>query len=165
MATQTISEELFVQFCAANRVPYELVPTGTVRTPDFRIRLGEALVICEVKQIDPNAEDVAELEELGSREALGRFIPNRMRDKLKKDVSAQLKAAARDGHPTLLVIYDNTPLKMYTSYSYVVQAMFGHDNVRVSISGDTTVVSEPFFWAEPRVYTKPEHVRERSCNS
>jgi len=67
MATQAISEELFAQFCAANRVPCERVPTGAERTPDFRIRLGDAQVICEVKQINPNREDVAELEELGSR--------------------------------------------------------------------------------------------------
>jgi hypothetical protein len=144
MATQTISEELFVQFCAANRVTCELVPTGKERTPDFRIRLGDAEVICEVKQINPNAEDVAELEELGSREGIGRFVPNRMRDKLK-DVSAQLKAASRRGCPTLLVVYDNTPFKMYAFHSDVAQAMFGRDSVSVSVSGDAAVVSEPFF--------------------
>ncbi|SPF34726.1 conserved hypothetical protein [Candidatus Sulfotelmatobacter kueseliae] len=141
--TRTISEELFVQFCAANTIPWELVPTGTERTPDFRIRLGNTQVICEVKQIDPNAEDVAELEELGSSEAVGRLVPNRMRDKLKD--SAQLKAASHDGRPTLLVVYDNTPIKMYTFHSDVAQAMFGRDSVRVSVSGDETVVSEPFF--------------------
>lgn len=144
MAAQTISEELFAQFCATSGVPCERVLTGAGRTPDFRIRLGDTQVTCEVKQINPNAEDVAELQELGGRDAVGRSVPNRMRDKLK-DVSAQLKAASRDGCPTLLVVYDNTPFKMYTSPSDVVQAMFGHDSVSISISGNTTVVSEPFF--------------------
>jgi len=70
-----------------------------------------------------------------------------MREKLK-DVSAQLKAASRDGRPTLLVVYDNTPLKMYTFHSDVAQAMFGRDSVSVSVSLDAThseVVSQPFF--------------------
>jgi hypothetical protein len=144
MDTQTISENLFAQFCAANGVPCEHTPTGAKPTPDFRIRLRGAQVICEVKQINPNAEDVAEWEERSTQEACGRLVRNRMRDKLK-GVSAQLGAASREGCPTLLVIYDNTPIKMYTSHSDVVQAMFGHDSVSVSVSGDATVVSEPFF--------------------
>jgi hypothetical protein len=144
MATQAIAEELFAQFCAANGVPCERVPTGAKRTPDFRIRLGDTQVTCEVKQINPNAEDVAESKELGSREAVGRLVRNRLRDKLK-DV-AQLKAASRDGCPTLLVVYDDTPVKTYTSHSDVAQAMFGHDSVGVSEDAThSLVVSEPFF--------------------
>jgi hypothetical protein len=163
MAARTISEELFVQFCAANRIPWELVPTGTERTPDFRIRLGDTQVTCEVKQIDPNAEDVAELEELGSGEAVGRLVPNRMRDKLKD--SAQLKAASHDGRPTLFVVYDKTPIKMYTFHSDVAQAMFGRDSVRVSVFGGRDGRVGAILWREPRAYPKPEHLCERSCNS
>jgi hypothetical protein len=144
MATQTISEELFTQFCATNGVPCQRVPDGTEPTPDFRIWFGDAQVICEVKQIDPNVEDLAELEERGSCEAIGRFVPNRVRKTLKH-VSAQLNAASLDGRPTVLVIYDNTPFKIYTFHSDVVQAMFGHDSVKVRFSGDAAVVSEPFF--------------------
>jgi hypothetical protein len=147
MSNRTISEELFEQFCSANNVPCDPIPTGGERTPDFRIWLGDAQIICEVKQINPNAEDLAELEDLGSSEAAGRYVRNRMRDKLK-DVSAQLKAASREGYPTLLVVYDNTPFKMYSCHSDVVEAMFGCDSVNVSFleaAADSAVVSEPFF--------------------
>ena len=145
MPNRTISEELFEQFCLANGVPCEPIATDAVRTPDFRIRLGDAQIICEVKQINPNAEDLAELEDVGGSEAVGRHVRNRMRDKLK-DVSAQLQAASRDGCPTLLVVYDNTRFKIYTFHSDVAQAMFGHDSVSVSEdAAHSTVVSGPFF--------------------
>jgi hypothetical protein len=148
MCNRTISEELFEQLCLASNVPCELVATGTGRrTPDFRIRLGSVQVICEVKQINPNDEDRADLADVCSDEAVGRLVRNRLREKLK-DVSAQLKAACQDGCPTLLVFYDNTPFKIYTLHSDVVQAMFGQDSVKISFSGKPdhpAVVSQPFF--------------------
>jgi len=120
---------------------------GSVRTPDFAIWLGGVRVVCEVKQIDPNAEDLEESETVGSGEATGRFVPNRLRGKLK-DVSGQLKAASLAGCPTLLVVCDNTPFKMYSLHFDVVQAMFGAHSVVVSIpkeEGCPPIVSEPFF--------------------
>ena len=124
MTVQPVSEQLFEQFCGANAIPCSRVDTGVRRTPDYVITLGGILVTCEVKQIDPNAQDLSELAELRERGATGRHIPNRLRGKLK-DVSAQLKDAAREGYPTLLVVYDNTPFKSYTDHTDVVQAMFG----------------------------------------
>lgn len=157
MPNRTISEELFEQLCSSSKVPCQPVVTGVERTPDFRIWLGGIQVICEVKQINPNAEDRAELEDANCGEAVGRLVPNRMRKTLK-DVSAQLKVASRGGFPTLLVVYDNTPFKMYTFHSDVVQAIFGHDCVSVSFfdnSADPPMVSEPFFGGD-RAFT-PNH--------
>lgn len=154
MTNRTISEELFEHLCLSSKVPCQPVATGSERTPDFQIRLGGVQVICEVKQINSNAEDRAELEDVNGGEAVGRLVRNRMQKTLK-DVSAQLKAASRGGFPTLLVVYDNTPFKMYTFHSDVVQAMFGHDSVSVSFSdnsADPPVVSEPFF-GEGRTFT------------
>jgi hypothetical protein len=147
MTVQPVSEQLFEQFCGANAIPCSRVDTGVRRTPDYVITLGGILVTCEVKQIDPNAQDLSELAELRERGATGRHIPNRLRGKLK-DVSAQLKDAAREGYPTLLVVYDNTPFKSYTDHTDVVQAMFGRHSVRVSAPKDPSSpiqVSAPFF--------------------
>ena len=116
MSVQPISERLFEQFCEANRIPCSRVDTGVRRTPDYVITLGGVRVTCEVKQIDPNPEDLRELAEIRGGSATARYIPNRLRGKLK-DVSAQLKAAAQAGCPTLLVVYDNTPFKSYTDQS------------------------------------------------
>jgi hypothetical protein len=147
MPIQQFSETLFEQFCSRHGIPCRPIPTGLVRTPDFAIRLHDVRVVCEVKQIDPNAEDLAELQAVSSDEATGRLVPNRLRGKLK-DVSGQLKAACLSGHPTMLVVYDSTPFKMYLVHLDVVQAMFGAHSVTVTIpkqGGAEPIVSEPFF--------------------
>jgi hypothetical protein len=135
-----ISEELFKQLCLSSWVECEAVQTGAGPTPDFRIRSGDVQVFCEVKQIDPNAEDLADIADDARGEAVGRLVPNRIRGKLKH-VSAQLKAASQEGHPTLLVLYDNTGL-FNTMHSDVIQAMFGQDSVMVDKSGNP---GQPFF--------------------
>jgi hypothetical protein len=74
-------------------------------------------------------------------------VPNRLRAKLK-NVSGQLKAAALSGCPTLLVVYDHTPFKLYSAHFDVVQPMFGAHSVAVSVPkeiGADPIVSEPFF--------------------
>lgn len=147
MPTQPFSETLFEQLCSRHGIPCKPIPTRLVRTPDFAIRLDGVTVICEVKQIDPNAEDLAELQAVSSDEATGRFVPNRLRGKLK-DVSGQLKTACLSGHPTMLVVYDNTPFKMYSVHLDVVQAMFGAHSVTMTTpkeGGAVPIVSEPFF--------------------
>jgi hypothetical protein len=101
-------------------------------------------VICEIKQIQPNAADLEDLRDVDV--AVGRFVPNRFRSKLKD--SAQLKAAADSGVPTLLVVYDNTPFKMYSANFEVLQALFGVESVVVRVpkqSGDEMLVSPSFF--------------------
>jgi hypothetical protein len=118
-----------------------------MRTPDYVIRPGGVSIVCEVKQIDPNAEDLSELRPFKPGEMEGRLVPNRLRAKLK-DVSRQLRAASLAGCPTLLIVYDNTPFKVYTDHLDVVQAMFGAHSVAVATPnelGAEPIVSEPFF--------------------
>jgi hypothetical protein len=147
MLTRAFSEILFEQFCCRHDIPCEPIPTGVGRTPDFAIRLHGMRVVCEIKQIDPNTEDLAELQAVHSEEATGRLVPNRLRGKLK-NVSGQLKTACLSGHSTMLVVYDNTPFKMYSDHLDVVQAMFGAHSVTMTIpkqGGAEAIVSEPFF--------------------
>jgi hypothetical protein len=111
------------------------------------ITLKGTEVTCEVKQIDPNAEDRRELAELQEGVGAGRWLANRLRAKLKK-VSAQLKSACVSGRPTLLVVDDKTPFKSYTDHADVVQAMFGRDSVKVLVPSDPSLpqqVSDLFF--------------------
>jgi len=141
------SEQLFERFCHANDIPCERVGTGSDRTPDFEITVVGVRVTCELKELNPNVEDLRELAELRKNHATGRYLPNRHRGKLK-DVSAQLKAASSAGRPTMLVVYDNTPFKSYTDHGDVIQAMFGRNSVTVAVPKDPSlppIVSAPFF--------------------
>ena len=64
MSLKPVSEQLFEQFCEANQIPCSRVDTGVRKTPDYVITLGGVRVTCEVKQIDPNAEDLRELAQI-----------------------------------------------------------------------------------------------------
>src|SRR3989442_260276 len=127
-----------MNFFPVHGVACKPVPTRPhERTPDFVIELAQP-VVCEVKQIDPNKEDLQELAEAatvgklgpGERHTAGRMMPNRIRPILKR-VSAQLRRASADGTPTVLAIYDATPFQSYTHDNDVVQGMFGHLSVAV----------------------------------
>jgi hypothetical protein len=147
MSAATASEELFEEFCGLNGIPWSRVAPAASRTPDFVIQLGGTQITCEVKQIDPNDADLEELAELRMGGGAGRYLPNRLRAKLK-NVSAQLKNASESARPTLLVVYDNTPFKSYTDHADVVQAMFGRNSVTVLTPTDPSLppqVSAPFF--------------------
>ena len=146
MPNPTFSEKLFEEFCYANGVPFIRIPTGRKRTPDYHVTVSNTVVTCEVKQINPNREDLDELSNIEKGDAVGRYLPNRLRGILK-NVSRQLKAASVSGRPTLLVIYDNTPFKTYTNHSEVVQALFGQHSVTVRSSNDPgkpLILSRPF---------------------
>ncbi len=146
MSVRTESELLFDAFCRTHSIPCTPVATGPRRTPDFQITLLATEITCEVKQIDLNADDRRELTELRRIGGGGRFVPNRLRGKLK-NVSPQLKQACVDGHPTLLVVYDNTPFKAYSDHMDVIEAMFGRYSVSVRVAADRAApleVSKPF---------------------
>lgn len=147
MTSHAPSEALFEQFCQRHHIPCSRVSTSADPTPDFMIGLAGTRVACEVKEIDANAEDLAELEQLRNRGSAGRFLPNRLRATLKH-ISRQLRDSARAGLPTMLVVYDNTPFKNYSDHSDVITAMFGPVTVSVSVSDGeigTARVSKPYF--------------------
>ncbi len=158
MATRPISERLFETLCSSRGVSCDQIPTESARTPQFVLAVR---VICELKQIDPNPDDLAELQAVNSGEATGRYVPNRLRSKLK-NVSGQLKAASVSGCPTLLVVYDNTPFKMYSTHFDVLQALFGVHSVTVAVHDAerarrrTDRVGAVFRWKQGS-YTTPEH--------
>jgi hypothetical protein len=143
---QTFSERLFEEFCSTNRLPCTAVPRTDHPTPDYELIVRGSVVVCEVKQIDPNREDLEDLTIVQGGDATGRYVPNRVR-RILRHVSPQLKAASVSGCPTLLAIYDNTPFKMYTMHADIVQAMFGQHSVAVRFTrrDGATTVSPPFF--------------------
>jgi hypothetical protein len=145
MSTETASERLFEEFCRTNGIPCFRVAKAAGRTPDFVIELGGKQITCEVKQIDPNEEDRRELDEARKRDGAFRYLPNRLRAKLKK-VSPQLSSASEAGRPTLLVVYDNTAFKDYTGHFDVVSAMFGRHSVRVRVPTDPSLPPQASGW-------------------
>jgi hypothetical protein len=55
---KTESEIYFEKFCERNRFPLSTVPVGSNRTPDYTLTVGGQLVVVEVKEIQPTAEEL-----------------------------------------------------------------------------------------------------------
>jgi len=149
----TLSEELFERYCRENDIPCERVPCASGRTPDYRISLGDVVVVCEVKQIDPNPEDQKELQALvgSGRTAGARWIRNRVAPKLK-DISGQLREARDSGLPTLVVLYDNTPFRCALDHDDVLIGMFGEVTLQEVIGpAGETLASRQYFGKNRRV--------------
>ena len=145
--TATHSETLFEEYCRTNRITCTRVSVSSERSPDFLIQIGQTHVICEVKQIDMNKNDRKVLAAVKAGTPTSFYVTNRVRPKLK-DVSAQLKKAALAGTPTMVVLYNNSPVYDYTEYSEILQAMFGRKSANITFSDSKNsgpVVSPPFF--------------------
>lgn len=153
-----IAEQLFEQRCKKLGVSCSRIAPSDGPTADFQVQAGGTDFICEVKRIDMNEQDRAEIENMRIGKATGRLVPNRLRKKLK-DVSRQLQNAAASGLPTMLVVHDNTPLKMYTDHHDVITSMFGEERVALRVLPDDPSadpdVSDPFFGGN-RAFT-PRH--------
>ena len=68
MSQPTISEKLFEQYCRDLSIPCESIETEEgVRTPDYQQTLAGHQVIVEVKQIDPNDEEVRLMKQFEER--------------------------------------------------------------------------------------------------
>lgn len=143
MSERTLSETIFEQFCNAHRIRYDRVETdsaGGVKTPDYDVFLDEQKVITEVKQIDPNSEERRLLEQLrvsdwASMEWHGDPAA-RVRNKIS-DAMPQISARAEGQYPSILVLYNNTPMTPYNTEPYsVLTALYGREASIIELTRD-----------------------------
>jgi hypothetical protein len=146
---KTKSELLLEQFC--RDVGLLLVPIPTEaraarRTPDYELALGELRVVVEVKQIDPNKEEVkAERAHTASGEpfAFQSTPGSRLRGKISQ-AARQLRTRREHEQPGLVVVYNNVCFRpVLTSEHNVLAAMYGRLAIRLSISRTGPIISEP----------------------
>lgn len=147
MSEKTISESLFEQFCESNGISYERIATGSidgVKAPDYVALVCGQKVVTEVKQIDPNKEELQHLQELttkdwGSFEWYGDSA-SRVRKKIS-DAMPQIRAGREDKFPSLLVLYNNTSISQHLTDRFsILTAMYGREALVVALPRDR----EPF---------------------
>jgi hypothetical protein len=138
----TISERLFVAFCAQREIPCVRVETASIageRRPDFRLtgHTGTSIAT-EVKQFDPSPEEAALIKRsLAGEVVLRGGVPGaRLREVIGR-ANAQLKALSGGIQPGLLVVYNNVSGSFYHTEPYaVLTAMRGLDVVPVLVPRD-----------------------------
>jgi hypothetical protein len=121
------SELLFERFCRENGIAFKLIPVARDRrTPDYEFYPSGVRIVVEVAQLDPNDDDRQYSRKLndGSVVGVGGMIGQRIRQKIT-DKADQLKAWSDGMVPTILVLYNNTEVRSYTSPEHVRAGMFG----------------------------------------
>ena len=135
MTQTTISETLFESLCSLRGVRFERIPVAAHPTPDYEIALGVHKLLVEVKQLDQNATDKRVNKSFDTAgETDGVVSPAaRLREQIAR-AYRQLKMAATQGQPCLLVIYNNSGFLNFIDSFTVTTAMFGRYGVRFGLS-------------------------------
>jgi hypothetical protein len=125
MTRKTESEVLFEGFCSQNRLDWEPIPTGSGRTPDYKLRFKDRTVLVEIEQI----ESTAGFHPGG---VSSRTVGSHVRHKIG-EARRQLKAAHEAGLPAILLIHNTIdPMQAFGTEAHdFIGAMYGELTVRL----------------------------------
>ena len=167
VSEKTVSEKFFEEFCRDNEIPIERVEASDKpdeRRPDYTIRSAEEEIIVEVKQFDPNEQDLRierQLNERGYGEAFGGEPGARARLKIQSG-ARQLKARGGGLKPTMLVLYDNVPFGSRATDPYEIKtAMYGIEKLDLAVGREHVSVVDRGFG--PKRKMTPESNRSISA--
>lgn len=133
---KTESETYFEDFCRRNGFALLPVSVTTTKTPDYTLTVGEQLVVVEVKEVQPTAEEL-ESERLARERGVGNCIhitPGKSVRKKIEDCSKQIKARTQGKHPGMLVLWEGGLCAgRHTEPYHVRVAMAGFEQVVVAV--------------------------------
>jgi hypothetical protein len=145
MSIQTESERQFENFAqAAGWAIERITPTGTSRTPDFRVHISGIEVVAEIKQIDADPLARAKREAGNNHHEAGVTVV-KVGERVRMAIGSQagqLKASADSGIPTLLVIYEATrpTMRIHTDPIGFLAGMYGAHGVVLGLTKTETFV-------------------------
>ena len=131
----TQSESLFADLCTARRIPCNRIDEGTSRTADYEVALDRLLVYVEVKQLDAKESDQRATMKA---EHITVAPTRRVRDRIAKAYN-QLKTYAKQGHPCLVVLFNNAGFLSDIDSFTVTSAMFGGFGFRLALDSAQTI--------------------------
>jgi hypothetical protein len=113
------------------------IATGAERTPDYRLSVAGQEVIAEIKQLDPNDAEKADIVRFNEGKSGGySALPGeRIRRELSK-ANKQLAPLAKGHCPAIAVIYNNVFLRSHTNPYHVRVAMYGVEQVLFAVPND-----------------------------
>jgi hypothetical protein len=104
----TTSETLFLSYCGLRGYEAKRIPAMADRHPDYDVLVGNARVIVEIKELQPNAQDMREAEAFQQRHhvAFTREPGRRVRTHIE-DAERQLRRYEGQKILCVVVLYDN----------------------------------------------------------
>lgn len=131
----TESEAIFEQLCTERGIPFRRIPEGVGRTPDYELTLACGTTLVEVKQLEPNASDLAFEEQL--RSGLATRMVDMGRAKLAiYDAMKQLKPHAKGRFPAVVVLYDTMGHTNYLDPYSLSFSLYGPEKVHFAVPKD-----------------------------
>lgn len=113
--------------------------------PDYEIRIGAARIFVEIKELTLNKEEQLELR--GIKEKVRNGTATTIGDRIRKEIERarrQLKRHAKEGHPSVLLVYDARPFPFRGISEYEIKvAMYGFEAIDIHIPAN---VGEPIRW-------------------
>ena len=128
----TISYQLFIEFCKINKIHCNPIDTTNKKTPDLDIYFNNKQIYTEIVQFD--SSDI-QFPQAGKKSVFyWSKAENRIRNKITK-CKTQFKNRIQDcgENPTLIVMYDNTKT-CQIDYTDIKCAMYGKETVAVTIN-------------------------------
>lgn len=141
----TPSEALLAAFCRQQGYTATKIAVGAAKTPDFQVDTPRGRIIVEVKQFEPNAEELAARRnwEAGRITVVTGRPGQRVRSAISTAVR-QINRATGGTVPGMVVLWDPERLGHGGEYNIRV-AMFGYDTLVLAVPpislGSPTVVA------------------------
>jgi len=132
----TNGERNFELFCKYHNFKYEKIKENKdVKTPDYRLFIGNYLIITEVKDLEPNKEDKKALKEFYEKGHVvwGQSkVGSRVRNKIVS-CKNQIKRFTKDKYPSILLIFDHRNEITPTLTDYEIKiGMFGFEAININ---------------------------------
>lgn len=140
VSSSTISEKYFEKLCVNRGVVCERIPETNAKNPDYCVLIPPMVLITEVKQLDPNAEDERLSKNWGTPQSPGAFsVDRRVRYQLAKGYP-QVKRLSEGKLPTMIVVYNNAGEWNLLSEFTITTAMFGSYGIEFESPPDQTIM-------------------------
>ena len=144
MPEKTTSENLFERFCTLNNIVFDPISTQSeegLRTPDYDILVSDQKIIVEVKQIEPNEEELEAIRQFeeGKMVSVGGEPGGRVRKKIKKASGrGQIRNRTQGIYPSILVLYNAMGIAgpNYTNSYNVLVGMYGLETLVLRVPQD-----------------------------
>jgi hypothetical protein len=136
----TAADLLFEQFCAEHGIECRRIPENEQKTPDYEIQLAGAGVAVEVKQLEPNADDLRHLEELRNGRTSARSVDMGRARQSIVEAAKQLRAYAKGRLATIVVLFDTMGIgSVYLDPYSLAYCLYGPERVHFAVPNDPTV--------------------------
>lgn len=135
-ANKTESETYFEAFCRRNGIELLPVPVGADKTPDYTLTIRDSLIVVEVKQVEPAADEL-ESDRLVAERGYGNVIsrtPGKMVRRKIADCAPQIRARTHGKYPGLLVLWERGHCAgRHTEPYHITVAMEGFEQMVLTV--------------------------------